>query len=316
MIFDFRIDKDTCFYYWVQAVSGWDVYPPESTSYSYYREKLTLTPYQQKNLSEIADLIAKHVKPRLLLVELYSGLLESESAMKIAGLSTALYSEFEPIWQETEPWLIAWREQLTEADLDSFDSDFRSICIFLKSKPHRNATTVYLLQNPPNAQPAGHAIKAAGFILVHPSGGTGDVALKATVATLVHEYIHTIEYGSLISRKTFEQSYNEIVKPTQATCPAGYEWPALYAETVVRIFANRITGGYFREKIYGKPAPTVQGMEDGFNKLYEQGRATVEQVASWVALHVLDDTIRYLKLNKQLDRKLVDNISQLFTKYY
>ena len=316
MMFNCKINKDTCFYYWIQVMSRWDPHLAETDANMYYRNNFRLTTTQEDILYEIKSIISNHPKPFLLLAELYSGSLVSGDSVKIRDLSEVFRGDFDSIWHIGESKLVDWTKKLTDIRLESFYVDFVKISHFLGAKLPSSPMTAYILLNPKDMQPTGHAISGTNFILLRPSGQTGNPALRATIATLVHEYIHMIEYNSKITRELFKSSYDEIVRTSGAECPAGYLWPALYAETIVRIFANRVTGGYLREKVYDKPRPTVTDMKTGFDKMYNTGSITTEQILSWIALNVLDDTIAYMKLNKQLDRKIVDDISRLFVKYY
>jgi len=57
-------------------------------------------------------------------------------------------------------------------------------------------------------------------------------------------------------------------------------------------------------------------MEEGFKKLVTANSYTPQQIFAWAGLSILTDVIRYMQEGKQLDRFIVDKMSEVFVKYY
>jgi len=309
---DITISKEACFYYWLQVVSHWDDTPPEPSSYLYYQENLInrgLTDSQQLSLEAIKDTLSKSVDPRRTLAELYEDSPKSTEALYISKTSASLRSAFEDVWIREYPTLKQQRESIKQMDLDQFTPHLDKIIHFFNSSFDTNKQiTIYLLLNPPGHGSGGHAINDTSFMLLHPSRLDDKPNDILTLSTLVHEYIHLIEFESSVSRTLYKQAYENSIKPYNIEIP-GYTWKMVFVETMVYCFANRITGGLLRPETFGKSIPTLSEMKGGFNTLVAKNELSSNQLIAWVALNILPQVQTYLSVDRVIDQELTEQIA-------
>lgn len=318
MKLDFKVDKKACFYYWLQAVSGWDIHSSETESYQYYQNLLNSTPNEEQGaISQIKDLLLSSTNPRQVLAELYASRPELNEAMKIAQLAKPLEPLFEPVWQEAQLGLQTWRKRLKSMDFDDFTPPLQRIAHFLDSafEPEERVA-VYLIQSPTSAGASGHHISGTGFILLHPPGEGRAGQEAAIISTILHEYVHLVEFRSKTTVGLFRQSYESHIRPRKINPPPGCTWKYMYREAIAYCFANSITGGYFRPETFQKPRPTVDEMQAGFWRLVKRGGHNTNHVISWVALNVLAEVEDYIDQGKAIDQKIADRIGELYAGFY
>ena len=317
MYLDPIINRETNFYYWVQAVCGWDTYYAEQKTYQYYRDKTQNLTLNQKNaLQSIYKILKDAEHPRQILAELYTGEILSKEARHIKNASLSLQAPFSSVWRDELEFLTNRRNDLQELDTSNLREPLANISQFLGSSFNtRTDVTVYLLLNPPFGGSMGHVIRQHDFILLHPAGTESKNTQSTTLSTLIHEYVHLLEFNSGLTEKLFKESYDKYIKPLNVNPPAGYSWKSVYSETIANCFANNITGGYFRPKTFHKPRPTIAEMEDGFNRLIGKNNYTTSHLLSWVALNILPDVEEYLKDHKVIDAQSVAKMSELFLEF-
>lgn len=308
------IDKNTCFYYWVQMVSGWDSYPAGlGPYYNNWRDRFRPSDKQEHALNNIKNILQAAKKPRLILSELYSNSASSTESKEIIEQSKQLEAFFENIWKEILPNLKLWSNFLKSANLTCFKHPMKKIADFLDSDFDLNSEyTLYLLQNIPFNGPVGHAIKGADFILFCPPVRENKEIENDVISVIVHEYIHLIEFKSKTSRVLFEKSINKYITPKEIPSPNGYSWTAMYFEVLVACFANTITGGYLRPEIYGKPVPTIVNMQGGFNRIVKENRHNTNHIINWAALNILPDVSKCIEKGLKINQKIIDKVSHIF----
>lgn len=314
MNLEITIDKKTCFYYWVQLVSGWDSYPAGlATYYNSWRNRFEPSDKQKNALNNIKNILKAAKNPRLILSELYSNSVNSTESKKIIKQSEQLEVFFENIWEETLPNLKLWSNFLKSADFTCFKYPMKKIANFLDSDfDLSSAYTLYLLQNMPLNGPVGHAIKGTDFILFCPPVRENKEIERDVISVIVHEYIHLIEFKSKTSRLLFEKSINKYIISKNIPSPNGYSWTAMYFEVLVACFANTITGGYLRPEIYSKPMPTIVEMQGGFNRIVKEKRYNTDHIINWAALNILPDVIECIEKGLKINQKIIDKVSRVF----
>lgn len=318
MNLDIIIDKNTCFYYWVQVISNWDPYPIDSKAYRYYQNGRKLLSNEQKSaLNSIKDILQGSEESRWILAELYSGDIKRSESKEIAVQSEQLKEVFEAIWRESLPHLEVWLNSLKSTDLTRFNDPMGKIVDFLDSDFNlQDLYTLYLLQNQPFSGVVGHAINNTRFILICHSGSERPDIINNTISTIAHEYIHAIEFKSKISRTIIKNSYDKYIGKKNIPSPDGYSWKMMYVETLVNCFANKTTGGYLRPETYQKPRPTIDEMEDGFRRIVKEKRYNTNHIISWAALNILPDVEKHIEKGLKIDRQIADKLSKIFLKFY
>lgn len=311
------IDKNTCFYYWVQLISNWDPYPIDPKSYNYYLYKIKLSKVQNIAINKIKDILQNDEKSRLTLAQLYLNKIENDEAKEIAKQSEILKEVFESVWQESLPNLEKWRESLKSVDFNRFYESMGKIINFLDSDfDLKELYTLYLIQNAPLAGVIGHAINGTNFILVRPPSNQ-QVGLNNNIISIItHEYIHLIEHKSKISRTILKNSYDKYITTNNISSPKGYTWRSMYVESLVYCFADNVIGGYLRPETYNKPRPTINEMKDSIWKVLDKNKHNTRYVISWAALNILPDVEEYIEKGLKIDQKIADKLSKIFLEFY
>lgn len=320
MNLDFRINKDTCFYYWVQAISGWDIDNMDAGNMRYREMALAqLDSGQLSNLEIISKLIAGHEDPRKLLSQLYVGNLEFAESIEIAYLSKQLTDIFETVWRESLSELEYWKETLPEFinKLDGFDNEINKIVYFFDSSFDANKKyPVYLVQNQDFMSAVGLTIEGADFILLRPSGYKKKDRLRSTASVLVHEYVHLIERESSVDRQLFRSFYEKGIASHNIPSPKGFSWKMMYVEAIVYAFSNNITRGLLSETIHAKQKPTVEEFRHSFDRMLKEKRHKTTHIISWVALGIVEDLRLYLYSGRKIDIELADKITNIYARLY
>ncbi len=318
MNIDIRINQDTCFYYWVQTISGWSIYSGEAGAYEYYQAMLgNISETESTSIRKVRSVLNKSTDPRKTLAELYSGDIISDESKSIVKLAKNLQKTFIPVWEESKPTLDIWRKKLEKINFSVFKYQMDQIVRFLDADFNTDEPLVlYLIQNPPFGAAIGHTISNSSFILIHPAGSDRINQESTTKNTIIHEYIHAIEFRSNITRNLFKESYKKLIEPHSITAPTGYDWKMIYIETIAYCFANNITGGYFRPETYNAPRPNIEEMKDSFYKMVARKQYNTNHIISWVALNILSDVELYINQQKSIDQHLTDKISKLFLEFY
>lgn len=312
------IDKNACFYYWIQIISSWDSYQAGlEIYYDNWRDGFKPSDKQKHALDNIKNILHAARKPRLILSELYSNNINSVESKKIIKQSEQLESTFDNIWKEILPNLKLWSDFLKSVDFAHFEHSMKKIAGFLDSDFDLDGFHIlYLLQNIPLAGPAGHAIKGTDFILFCPPVRKNKEQERDVISVIVHEYIHLIEFGSKTSRVLFEKSIDKYIISKDISSPSGYSWMAIYQEVLVACFANTITGGYMRPEIYNRPLPTIGEMQEGFNTILKENRYNTNHIINWAALNILPDVNERIEKGLKINQEITDKIGRIFSDFY
>lgn len=312
------IDKNTCFYYWIQVISGWDAHAIDSKTYNYFESAISeLTEPEESSLSEIKRILEKSEEARWILADLYNADLSRKESKKIVQLSEQFKDRFEAIWQDNSSNLESWLALIVLEDFRRFNEPMKKIVDFLDADfDLYSKYEVYLLQNSELGGAGGHTINNTQFLLLRPPGYKQTHKTNNLVAVIAHEYIHAIEFKSKISRGLFKKSYDTHIDASNIKAPEGYTWKMMYVEVLVYCFASTITGGYLRQEIYQKPRPTVNEMKDGFYRLVKQNRHNTNHIINWAAINILSDVEEYIENGKKIDQNITDKISKVFLEFY
>lgn len=296
-------------------MTAWNVYPPEQKSYDYYKIGNLETP-EQSSLDSIKKILLNSKEPRLILAELYSDNIKSNDSREIEEKASILLTPFEAIWSSVSKALHQSKKTIDSVDFSVFSGKIQEIAHFLDSGFNLDATIdLYLIQNHPSSSPVGHQISQTNFILLHPTGVELANQKDTNIGTVIHEYLHMIEFNSKTSSQLCKNSFEKIIKPTNVDPPKGYTWKQLYFEVIVYCFANNITGGLFRPEIFNKPSLTVKESENGFRKLYTTGEYTTPHLIAWVALNIQDSVMQYMNNQRKIDNHIVSMISRMFLEF-
>lgn len=308
------VDINASFYFWVQAVSGWDKIHIDKTVYNYFTENIPPELTQTRKL--IGEQLLTLDNPREILGDLYSGTISLQSAKNIATSAEIMRPYFESsILPEALPYLKKCRDNLETSINARLSQPLQEIAKFLGSSTDQNRIQpIHLGINKPNGSAWGLSINGYDFIMVFPS--TKDKgALNNTLCIVAHEYIHILERKSRKSRE-LQEFFISRMNSSKALPPQTYTWGSLYREIIALSFSNPTTGGYLRPELYDKPRPSLDEMEEGFWKIVKERRYTTGHVLSWVALHVLPDIDRYIAGDMQLNEDIITTMCDTLIDFY
>lgn len=292
MKIEYVLNKETCFYYWVQTESGWN--------------------------NEVKNILKSSEKPLHLLAELYTGRLMSPESQKISKITDVLRKDFgENVWKIHHDELTNWKKQLESYDYSKIDEKIGQIIHFLDSNfDPKELSKVYIVQNSPDGNSAGHTLAGTNDVIFRPAGINGNQAIENAVSVIVHEYIHLIEQKTKLARELYRESFLETIGKNNISAPKNYKWKNIYTEIIAYCFTNNITGGLLSPIIHNKPMPSVEKMRQSFEKMVAENRHNTNHVISWVALNIQDDVVNYLKNGKMIDKVLIDKISNKLQNFY
>ena len=196
-----KVDYETNFYYWIQAMCGWDIYHAEEKQYEYYRLNVRLSQPQWVILQDIAKILKSANRPRRVLAELYGNNIVTNEALRIKRLSHGLRGVFDKIWKAEFDTLLGWAKKVEAFNSLPLGLSLGEIVSFFDSSFNLNKqTVVYLIINPPFAGAIGHTVRHNDFILLHAAGKHLDNAVSLTLSTVLHEFVHLIEFDLACSR--------------------------------------------------------------------------------------------------------------------
>ena len=312
-------NKNTAFFYWLQAVSGWnETTAADDETLAYYRSFIANDDSAAKRtLQNAKNLLRGCTDPRKLQSEVYAGNFSDSAAQKLKKISFNLRPDFDKLWLEQLDTLERWRELLERYDFARFDESFAKITAFLESSFNpKSKQTIYLLPNAPGKNTIGHRISSGDFILLRPPTEYNSDRLNSVICVIIHEMLHAVEFGSKITRKLMKQAYDAQLKPRNIPTPAGYTWKIIFFETIVYCFANNITGGYLRPQIFGKPKPTTDEFEQKAHRFFEQNGLKTGHVLAWVGLCVLPLVDELMSEGKPVNQEVFDVVAREFCKLW
>ncbi len=315
MNYEFILSKETNFFYWIQAICEWSIYGPEMNSYRHYRQSAgELSEIQTASLKKIASILLSSDKPRLILAELYKGMLESKDAKQISDNAASLRDIFENLWQNIAPDLLYIKNKLEEVDFRQYTNRLTQIATFLDvERDEGNNIPVYILQNTLESPSVGHQIENTDFILLHPEMRANVKDLNTTIGTLLHETIHIMEFKSDLAHKLSKDSYNEVIKKIHKPAPDGMTWKMVYSEVITYCFINNVTGGYLRPEVFSKPRFKLENMVDSFNRLEIKKPS---DIIAWIALNIQDEVGALLEEGGMFNISIANEISHLILRYF
>ena len=316
-LFRFVVNRQTVFYYWMQAVSGWHVPTGEGDLYSSYSTNLEgCTPGQLKAVANIKSILTSTKYPRRVLDELYTGSISSQEARIIDKEARQLMDAFDLYWGTINGPLDEWKLALKKYNYSHIATEMNRIAYFLRSKLHntQQKTTVYLLPNISGRGSSGHVFRESEFILLHPRQGITDESIKKTVTVLLHENVPVIEFSSATISDMLKQSFLKN-RHNLGNPPEGSSWKYLCSEVIAYCFANNITGGYFRAELYNSTIPTTQEFKESYRKLISSHSEKTSQKIAWIGLTVLPTVQAKLEANAQFDEQVADEILSRVIEY-
>ena len=303
----FTANKTTNYYYWLQALSGWDN-PNNDIEVS---DDVLL-----RAIVSLRESLERAPNPRSVLSELYTSRITTSEALEIQQLVQPAEEYFDRIWALNKDILFTKQHDLQHVDFNAYDRTIQSIVQFLDAQFDTTKTyTTQLLINDKNSHAVGHALRNTNYTLVMPDVSNKETAQSNTLMTVMHEYIHHVEFSSKITRPILKNAYEKYIG-NNIDSPAGHDWQSMFVEALVFSLASKRIGGLLRPLIYDKPSPSVEEMKPGFMRRVSRNDLTTYDVINWVALHIVVDIEEYLSKGKTFDQGIADKIGKTYKEFY
>jgi hypothetical protein len=307
----FIVDKQVAFYYWAQAITGWYIPPGEDKLYEYYLSFLKNLPIDcQQSIDSIKNELQSAENARNILVELYQKNTSSNEAIAIAKHAQILLSYFDALWIKAEPELNIWKSSLENYDYTDISREVKQIAYFLQYQAtnlESQPIIVYMLPNYVTQSVSGHVLRNSDFVLLHPPSSIDDESIRQTLTIVIHETIHLFDFSSPNIETVLKQAF-DIYNEKLGRAPEGYSWKSIASEVLAYCFANNITGGYIRQSLYDKKAPTTQDFEIAYNKLLASGNIKTSHQLAWIGLKILPDINNSLSSREQFNNDTAEII--------
>lgn len=318
MNLEFSVDKNTRFYYWLQTISNWNPYLSGiKISVQHQNIPDQMSNKQRGALNRIADILKAANEPIGILSELYSNNINSVEAKEISAQSEQLAILFDPIWESSQQYLKEWLELLSSTDFTHLNESLKKISNFFESRINLNELfTVYLIHNKSDTQAAGHYISETNFILLRPPIGKSKSEFNSVIYTLLHEYIHAIEFKSTISRNMFKNSYEKYINANDIPAPEGYTWKSMYTEAIAHCFSSKTIGGYLGPEITNEPNSSFDDLKKRFSKVMSKEKYNTIDVINWAALNILSDVTKCIENKLPINQQIADKIGRIFMEFY
>lgn len=308
-----HLDQQTAFYYWVQATSGWNIHGHIIEKSAYFPMPAEhLHDRNQHALARVSKVLQNSNDPFAILRELYDNVATmSNEALKIKKAAEPLRQYFlNTIWSSQRDTLEQWKRTIEQYDFSDISIKLKKVNLFLETT-HSDTLPekIILLPNPPKTSSIGHKISGCNFILLRPDNKETQRSTQDTIATLVHEYIHTKEQLSPTAHQAMRSAYVHIIKPTNMSAPTGYTWKSYFVETLVHAFSCKQIGGYFRPEIYQKTYPTLDEMKAGYQQRITKNIAATADHIAWTSLQCLPMLMQYLEQGRTIDDAFCEHVA-------
>ena len=317
--FNFIIDKETCFTYWVQAMTPW-IWSHHNDHIKYYKSILgSPTEAERAILIELTTFLQDHpdIQDRgyIWLWKRYRGdpITDEEEYKFWERVQKVLKNKFEIIWLKEEPLLKAWQEKLTQYPFEEIEfalqnvASFFSLPIDQNKKP--NIIEVKLVNKWDIKFASGQAKREFPSLIMLAVSNVQLEYIIRVVGTLTHEATHLLEYKSLIPHKLFLASHKKIIAPFGLKINLnpkikGPAWRSLITESIISSIAKGYSmDGYLRKTLscLRTNAPIVYPTLTGYYLRIQKA-----------AIKILPITTDYLSQNKVLDQKYADQVTLIW----
>lgn len=305
--YEFEIDKEACFTYWVQSSIKWNWYFNQKEFDKWVQITGEFNFQEKKVLNSLKDILQKEENGYKWLWNKYTGnkindIREQEKWNKIRKI---LENKFEIIWQSEYPKLLIWKDKLEQYNFQNLNNDFKKISTFFGVKNSEIISVKLFFGFGKKA--GGGTKKEFTNLLILLLSGVDVLDLKSILKVLAHENIHLIEYSSK-KDLLFRQSYKKIlaslkIKQSQPS------WRHLIVESIVSSIVGRDVG-YLDEKI---------GVNENFQKVVldkknENKNQFYNRKITIVSKKIASLTKKYIKNNKEMDLDYTNQVIQEWKK--
>lgn len=292
--YNFQINKERCFAYWIQAMTKWNWYFDEK-EFKYYKNIAGNFDYKE---NELLEKFKKQILKRepdggyLWLWDRYSGkqIVNSEDQKLWVLLEKQFSKKFNVIWEKESYKLLKWKEMLKDYDFNKRNNFFVKIEKFFGKTLNQTINVELCLEYNKNS-PSGHVKKEFDNLILLNISNLKDELIDKIINTLVHETSHLLDYSSG-KEELLKKSYLKIInlKGIKQKKPS---WKHLITESII----TSIAGVDFSDD------------EENLKKFdYENNKNNYSYQIKSVAYRLRDLIKDYLDNNKEMDQSFADAV--------
>lgn len=312
--FEFKINKEANFTYWLQGLIKWSSSFQKSAN-EFYLKKIGILNVDQSNaLDKLAVFLGSEGRGYFWLYDMYAGKTpKDENSLKEWNrISSPFRESFEPIWIEQKSGLEFWKNILI-AESFSLSEKITKAQRFFRTSSDSFKFEVQLLIHWDKARASGHAQRNFPEILLLVVSSVDTNQKGRVLGTLLHESLHHLEYSSNKTEDYILESYRKLIKPTKFEIE-GQKWKSLFIETIITSMAgaryNNYFGKSFLEDEKDLENDILELEEFDFRKHKVNPGFLIRKASSLVA----PLTKEYLDSNKPLDQFYIDYIAKIWLK--
>lgn len=305
-LFNFQIDKKTCFIKWVESLIDWDI-SFRLEKYEYF-SKIggSLQKKELRALEQLKTILQKKNNGFLWLWRRYGGeKIKNKKEYAIwENIQSVLRDKFEKTWKNELSGLHLWKNTLTEYDFGKADKTINKIAHFFRVEKIPDNIVVKLVFHWDEKYLNGATIREFDDILLGISHLKKQYLSRA-IGTLMHEFIHKIENMSLISNHLTRNSYTKIIMPYKIPTP-DRQWRHLFTESIITSMAGfPYDDNYIQKKIFKRSDKTIT-----YNQNINHYRVQIRIVAQ----RLINITAEYLDKDKVMDKQFCDIVANEWLK--
>jgi hypothetical protein len=312
VVFNFEIDKEACFAYFIQSLIDWGWFFNEKNQ-DYFSEQIGgLENEEKKSLEKLKKILQKDNNYFLWLWRRYDNLdfRDSDEKDSWEEIKKILWPKFEKIWDIEFKKMEEWRKELATFSFEKFNKDLEKVSNFFNFYDYPKEIRVKLMFHWDRDNVTAHV--RADFndlILLNLSNlKNSNISKKRVINVLLHEFIHKIQYQSDDFYKIIKKSEREIIDPRNITFENDIKWKYLLEETIVNAIASRRFNSYFGRKLTDNES--IIEADKIISVDLEKNRNNFGYLIRFIAGEVEDKVSNYLKDNKKFDLELSNFIAQ------
>jgi len=315
--FNFTIDKEVCFAYWVQAMTPW-IWSYNNEHIKYYKSILgSPTEEERAILIELKTFLQDHQEAQdrgyVWLWKRYRGdrITDEEENKFWKRVQTILKNKFEIIWLKEEPLLKAWQEKLKQYSFTEIESTLTNIASLFALPPNQESKIidVKLLTTWNTTSPSGAVKREFPALIIIAIANVKQEYIRKVVGNLAHEATHLLEYQSPMFDKLLRDSYEKTIARFRLKINLnpkikGPSWKHLIKESII----SSIASGYGMDGYLQK---TLSCFQANSAIIFSTPTGYYLRIHK-AALKILPLTTNYLSQNKSLDKNYTDQVISIW----
>ncbi|MCX6788845.1 MAG: hypothetical protein NTZ36_03120 [Candidatus Jorgensenbacteria bacterium] len=309
----YSVNKETCFAWWVQVISGWG-WASSKTDTEYYRSQGSQFSEEENSaLEKLKLVLQKDSNSYGWIWERYDGNdFNDEGEQKIWNEIVSVFSpRFEKLWIDEYPLLENWRNELSLTNMEATNktikafSDFASVSVSDQSEIEVRICMGYF----PDA-PEGHAKKEFPNFVIANISHTSHEYMARVLGLITHEILHKIDYQSTTLTNLLEKSYLKIIEPSGIKTL--WKWKHLLTESVLHSVASKRYNSYFGRMVVSDEKKILSDtlLSVDMEKYGESHGALIRVIAG----RIESMTASYLNKGKEIDEGYCNEVASSWAK--